>query len=240
MMIVKLKTKIALGGIFLFTLLILVGAVSFFYLNNISLKAKDIIKDNYETLNYTREMLLPWTIPVLIPLPGIFLKRIFCLQEKNITEPEEKALTASLRKSFNALEPGENYDSLKKLIRQNIGDIMEINLKAIDTKNKSAMESADSAKFIITIILTLCILAGLTFIFNFPSLVASPIASLTKGIRAIAEKDYRQRIHLNRKDEFGELANAFNTMAEKLDEYEHSNLSKILFEKQRAETVINY
>ena len=28
-------------------------------------------------------------------------------------------------------------------------------------------------------------------------------------------------------------------MAEKLDEYEHSNLSKILFEKQRAETVIN-
>jgi signal transduction histidine kinase len=82
-------------------------------------------------------------------------------------------------------------------------------------------------------------LIGLTFNFNFPSLVASPIAKLTRGIKAIAKRNYGERIHLNRNDEFGELANAFNTMAEKLDEYEHSNLSKILFEKQRAETVIN-
>jgi signal transduction histidine kinase len=83
------------------------------------------------------------------------------------------------------------------------------------------------------------LLLGFTFLFNFPSLVASPIASLTEGIKAIANKNYGERIHLNRKDEFGDLANAFNTMAERLDEYEHSNLSKIMFEKQRAETVIN-
>ena len=57
-MSVKLKTKVALGGIFLFALLILVGAVSFFYLNRITDEARGIIKDNYETLNYSREMLL--------------------------------------------------------------------------------------------------------------------------------------------------------------------------------------
>lgn len=95
------------------------------------------------------------------------------------------------------------------------------------------------AATIITVILTICIIIGFTFLFNFPSLIASPVASLTEGIKAIANKNYSQRIHLNRKDEFGELANAFNSMAEKLDDYEHSNLSKILFEKQRAETVIN-
>ncbi len=54
---IKLKTKIALGGIFLFALLILVGAVSFYYLNRLSEESKAIIKDNYETLNYSREML---------------------------------------------------------------------------------------------------------------------------------------------------------------------------------------
>jgi signal transduction histidine kinase len=69
--------------------------------------------------------------------------------------------------------------------------------------------------------------------------VASPIAKLTEAIKAIANKNYGERIHMDRKDEFGDLANAFNTMAERLDEYEHSNLSKILFEKRRAETVIN-
>ena len=99
--------------------------------------------------------------------------------------------------------------------------------------------SAQRAKTIITFCLTVCLLLGFTFLFNFPSLVASPIASLTEGIKAIANKNYGERIHLNRKDEFGDLANAFNTMAERLDEYEHSNLSKIMFEKQRAETVIN-
>ena len=36
----------------------------------------------------------------------------------------------------------------------------------------------------------------------------------------------------------GDVRNA-DQMAEKLDEYEHSNLSKILFEKKRTETIIN-
>jgi signal transduction histidine kinase len=116
---------------------------------------------------------------------------------------------------------------------------MQLNLQAINKKNQAATASADKAKTIITVILTICTLIGLTFIFNFPSLVASPVAKLTEGIKAIANKNYSERIHLNRNDEFGQLANAFNSMAEKLDEYEHSNLSKILFEKQRAETVIN-
>ena len=40
-------------------------------------------------------------------------------------------------------------------------------------------------------------------------------------------------------DELGELAKAFNTMAAKLNEYEHSNLSELLFEKKRIDTIIN-
>ncbi len=36
---------------------------------------------------------------------------------------------------------------------------------------------------------------------------------------------------MERKDEFGELASAFNNMAEQLNAYEHSNLATILFEK---------
>ena len=56
-MAIKLKTKVALGGIFLFALLILVGAISFYYFNRITEETKDIVKDNYETLNYSRDML---------------------------------------------------------------------------------------------------------------------------------------------------------------------------------------
>lgn len=240
-MAIKLKTKVALGGIFLFALLILVGAVSFYYFNRITEEAGDIIKDNYETLNYSRDMLNE-----MDALSGKDSSKAYVnfeqhleLQEKNITEPGEKELTESLRKNFEGIKQKASVDSLRSLIRKDISSIMQVNLAAIDKKNQAAQASAQSAKTVITFCLTICLLIGFTFLFNFPALVASPVASLTEGIKAIADKNYSQRIHLNRKDEFGELANAFNTMAERLDEYEHSNLSRILFEKQRAETVIN-
>jgi signal transduction histidine kinase len=240
-MATKLKTKVALGGLFLFALLILVGAVSFYFFNRITGEARGIVKDNYETLNYSRDMLRemdelsgPDSLQAILQF-----EQNLELQEKNITEPGERELTVSLRRNFDALKKSKSADSIRPLIRKNISGIMQLNLQAINKKNQAATLSADRAKTIITIILTICTLIGVTFIFNFPSLVASPVAKLTEGIRAIANKNYGERIHLNRSDEFGELANAFNSMAEKLDEYEHSNLSKILFEKQRAETVIN-
>jgi signal transduction histidine kinase len=238
-MAIKLKTKIALGGVFLFALLILVGAVSFFYLNRLSEESKAIIKANYETLNYSREMLNELdSLSKNSKAIEQFEKKLL-LQENNITEPGEKELTASLRKNFNVLRQDVRSDSLRLLIRKDISQIMQVNLQAIDKKNQAAQKSAEKAKTIITIMLTICLLIGFTFIFNFPSLVASPLAKLTEAIKAIANKNYGERIHMDRKDEFGDLANAFNTMAERLDEYEHSNLSKILFEKRRAEAVIN-
>lgn len=240
-MAIKLKNKIALGGIFLFTLLILVGAVSFFYFHRLAEDSKEIVKDNYETLNYSREMMLD--LETVNSKDSMVAIKKFELnlqaQENNITEPGEKEMTVSLRKHFNVLKQHGGADSLSALIRKDISAIMQVNLRAIDNKNQAVQASAQRAKTIITVCLTVCLLLGFTFLFNFPFLVASPIASLTEGIKAIANKNYRQRIHLNRKDEFGELADAFNTMAERLDEYEHSSLAKILFEKQRAEAVIN-
>lgn len=240
-MAIKLKTKIALGGLFLFALLILVGTVSFFYFNRLAEDSKEIVKDNYESLSYSRTLLKELDILSSKDSSNGFrnFEKYLQLQEANITEPGEKEMTGSLRKHFTMLRQAGRADSLLSLIRKDIGGVMQVNLQAIDNKNQAVQASAQGAKTIITICLTVCLIMGFTFLFNFPSLVASPIASLTEGIKAIANKNYGQRIHLNRKDEFGELANAFNSMAEKLDEYEHSNISKILFEKNRAEAVIN-
>ena len=239
-MAIKLKTKVALGGIFLFLLLILVGALSFYYFNRIADEAKDIVKDNYETLTYSKEMLNELDALYGNNTDAINkFEKSLAAQERNITEPGEKELTDSLRSHFEGLKKQKSKDSLGSMIRKNIGGIMQLNLQAINKKNEAAKNSAEKAKAIITIIITICVLIGFTFVFNFPSLVASPIAKLTAGIQAIAGKNYKERIHLNRKDEFGQLANAFNSMAEKLDEFEHSNLSKLLYEKKRAETVIN-
>ena len=70
-------------------------------------------------------------------------------------------------------------------------------------------------------------------------ILSTPIQSLSDGIKEIANKNYRKRIYLKQDDEFGDLANAFNSMAEKLDEYENSNIAQMQFEKSRIETIIN-
>ncbi len=124
-------------------------------------------------------------------------------------------------------------------IRRSIYQILELNEDAILRKNEVAQRTADNAKDVLAIIFTVLTLVAFTFIFNLPGIISDPIRNLSEGILAIADKDYKKRIYLNQEDEFGDLANAFNIMAGKLDEYESSNLAKIKFEKSRIETIIN-
>ncbi len=46
--------------------------------------------------------------------------------------------------------------------------------------------------------------------------LSRPLRSLSKGVRSISEGDYGQRVQVQGKDEVAELAESFNTMAEKL------------------------
>jgi PAS domain S-box-containing protein len=78
-----------------------------------------------------------------------------------------------------------------------------------------------------------------TLLLNLPKNIANPIRELTIGIKEIARRNYDQQLFFSSKDEFGEVAEAFNTMAIKLNEYEKSNLSQILFEKKRIEAIIS-
>lgn len=112
-------------------------------------------------------------------------------------------------------------------------------MSAIKAKNEITMNTGDNASSYLMYVAAVVGLIAFTFIVNFPGYVANPIAMLTQSIKSIANKNYEERLHFDRSDEFQELAEAFNQMAEKLDEYEHSNLAKILFEKKRIETIIN-
>lgn len=239
-MALKLKTRIALGGLFLFLLLVLTGSVSFYHFNKLITESKDVLKANYETVEFGKNMLNTLSTWKTDPQKArTSFETSLQKQEANITEAGEAALTEQLRSDFSRFT--KHPDSLPFLtaVQGDIGRIIDVNLKAIYQKSNATQEAAEDAKVIITIIITFCLLLGFTFIVNFPGLIAGPISKLTDAIKAISNKNYSERIHLDRKDEFGELADAFNNMAEQLDKYEHSNLARILFEKQRAETVIN-
>ncbi len=224
----RLKTKITIGVLFLFCMLLLVSVLGYYYISRVNSEARSILQDNYESVEYAKNMLQALDGEPIDT--GTFLQNLQ-LQENNVTEPGEAAVTANLRKHSTGLM------QLPEL-RADLYAVMELNMTAIVRKHERTKAIADKAGLYISIISGCCFLLGITFVYNFPGYVANPIRELTEGIKAVAGKNYSQRLYFKSGDEFGELASAFNTMAQKLDEYEHSNLARIMFEKKRAEAVI--
>jgi len=233
----RLKTKITLGVLFLYIMLLVVSILGYYYLNRLNEKAKFILKDNYESLEYSKNMLvaledLPKHRAAAMAVFSDNLKK----QQANVTERGEKDATAEVTRIFELL--GKDTTTEVSAIKKSIYTIMDLNMAAIVGKNEKVKKTADNALMYIAIISGVCFLLGFTFVYNFPGYIANPIHALTEGIKGIANKQYSKRLYFTSGDEFGDLATAFNTMAQRLDDYEHSNLARIMFEKQRAEAVI--
>jgi signal transduction histidine kinase len=226
--------------VFLFLVIIAIGGLGLYYLNDLSRDSRNILKDNYETLVYTKRIIENCDSLSADSASAMnAIEANLRLQEENVTEAGERELTHFLRMAFEKLKQAELRDSSIKQIRSIALAIQDTNMQTIIKKNEITQNTATRASTYLIIISTICTIAAFTFIVNFPGYVANPIVQLTNSIKSIANKDYEERLHFDRKDEFEELAEAFNQMAEKLDEYEHSNLAKILFEKKRIETIIN-
>ncbi|NOT73563.1 MAG: HAMP domain-containing protein [Cyclobacteriaceae bacterium] len=236
----KIKTKIALALVVLFVAILSVIALSIFYLKELSVDAENILKDNYESLEYTKRIIESSdSIAIDSSRSFAIIEKNLLLQEMNITEVSEQELTLQLRRTYEKIRNKGITEHEIAEMRRLCLSLQDINMRAIIYKNEITTETADHASTYLIILGSVISLVAFTFIINFPGYVAGPIVLLTNSIKSIANKDYEERLRLNRTDEFGELAEAFNLMAEKLDEYDHSNLAQILFEKKRIETIIN-
>lgn len=236
----RIKTKLNLGVGVLFLLIIILSILSAFYIYSIKKDTQNIIKANYETLEYSRNMLLALdeikeNDSKSVAVFEVNLKK----QLSNITEIGENKATYKLRDNFNSLKTNLLNDSIKFQIHQNIFEIMKLNMDAIKQKSDVAKKTAETANFWVIIIGTLCFLIAFNLLVNLPNNIANPIKELTTSIQEIANKNYSERVHFIDHNEFGDLADSFNTMAEKLEEYNSTNLFKLLFEKKRLETLIN-
>lgn len=236
----KIKTKLNLGVGLLFLLIIILAVVSAFYVFSIKKDTENILKANYNTLEYSRNMLLSLDEAESNEDKAITtFETNLNKQNKNVTEVGEGAATRKLKKSFDLLKANRADEKLKSQIRQDIFAIMKLNMAAIKQKSDIAKNTAETANMWIAITGTLCFLIAFNLLVNLPNNIADPIKELTASIKEIANKNYSERVHFKRHNEFGDLAKSFNTMAQKLEEYHDSNLYKLLFEKKRLETLIN-
>ena len=235
----KIKSKLSLGLAFLFTVILLLGACGIYYMHKLSNDASMILVDNYESLEYCKNMLRALDEFEVDPTALTTFESNLKGQQSNITEGGETEATARLENHFLQLNQNGNTDEIKQLIRNDLLDIQEINMAAIERKNEAAENTAAKAILYLSIIGAICFLVTFSFIVNFPGYIANPIRDLTSSIKEIADKKYHSRLHFKSNDEFGEVAEAFNRMAQKLEEYDNSNMAELLFEKKRIDAIIN-
>ncbi|WP_439583017.1 ATP-binding protein [Dyadobacter bucti] len=235
----KIKTKLRLGLGILFLMILALSLIAARYVYLLKEDTENILQNNYKTLDYSRSMFL--AIDGIHTDPGAWTKFEQNLkdQENNVTERGEGDVTRKIAGHYASLKADPGSEKLPVLIRNDLAELTLINMKAIQAKSDKALTTAQAAFLWIALTGTICFLIALTLLVNLPGNIGNPIRELTESIRAIAEKKYAERLHFSGKDEFGELARSFNSMAEKLEEYDNSNLSQILIEKKRIEALIN-
>jgi signal transduction histidine kinase len=235
----SIKTKIASGIAVMFGLLMVTCIVALVALNLVSAKMENLLTANYKTIRYCNQMMHALNALPQSPQAYREFEAALSAQEKNITEPGEFSATAKVRAYFSQLQSGNRPQAVLDSINDTLYYISIINQRALEHKNRQALGTAASAKLWLTILTTLVMLVCFSLAFNLPGVVAAPLGQITEGIREIGRMNYKARINLSNKDEFGEMATAFNKMAERLDEWESSSMARIMFEKSRIDSIIN-
>ncbi|WP_304344383.1 ATP-binding protein [Chryseobacterium koreense] len=234
----KIKTKLILGVGVLFLMIALLSVIGAVYINKSKSDTKNILVANYKSLEYSKEMMLSLDKIASDSTQLESFKKNLKLESQNLTEVGEKDAYLSLKSHLEQFLHSNSAET-EKLIRSDLVDVMQLNMEAIQRKSDIAIATAENATAWILGLGTLCFLVALTLLFNLPNSIAEPISILTSSIKQIAAKNYNQRIHFQTSGEFADLVDSFNVMAEKLEEYENSNLAKHLTDKKRVETLIS-
>jgi signal transduction histidine kinase len=267
-----IKSKINLGVIFLFSVIVIIGILGIFFINQLAERSGGTIKENYLSVDYMMKLLASIDDMNTYHMDKLSNKADpdkiesedylnsknsfetnLDLETRNITESGESEIVnelhAGYRKYMSLYQDLQESNSItgKDLnlfhdqfleVRTRINDIYKINIDAISRENTKTQNTADNITQYMSIIVTISILVTLSFVYSFSSRITEPIKELTGRIKSISEHNYDQKLNINSNDEFGELAAAFNTMAERLKIYEAKHIDEILFEKKRMESLV--
>ena len=242
----SIRTKFGLGMVFIFLIILILLGFSAFYLNKLSNKTSAILKENYLSVVYAREM-TDGISKISQEMTTAFLEkrnaekatitrqleaidRALQKEKGNFTEVGEDKLVGDFETVFDeyrekvtkladsVLSPEELLYFQKKqaFLEQQLVLLSQMNGKAIEVKTDDAKVSSKNALTGMTILGSFCFLIALSFIYSFASYFNERFFQLYNGIKEIVSSNYGQRLYFDGVDEFSEISVLFNQMAEKL------------------------
>ena len=234
----KIQRRLTLGIGILFAMIVLLGIQSVSYVRQLSRATGTILADNYNSLQYAADMLRSLNDIGEDSVSRHALRQSLALQQQNITEISEREMTSELGRHIAALSDPVTEAELRT-VRQDLLRIMELNMAAIRAKSSAVEERADYVMWWLIVVAALCVVSAGAILVWFPRLVLRPIDELKKGIREIANHNYQQRLDFTGNREFESVAESFNDMAAKLDEYRRSSLDDLMTAKKRIEAIVD-
>lgn len=198
-----------------------------------------VIKANYNSITYMQAMVDVVDSDGDPAQRQARLNEQLALQQLNVTEPPERAATDRLATAVDAHGRAPDDPEVMTELRRAIAGVLEVNRAAIVHKAEAQEQLGNRAVIWISFGATIAFVIAFTLFLSMPEFFVDPIRKLTEGIDRIAAGHYDERVALERKDEFGHMAERFNSMAAELERWSTSNLSQIMAEKARAEAVIN-
>lgn len=227
-----------MGIAVLFAMILLLGIQSVSSVRQLSQATSDILADNYNSLQYAADMLRTLNDSDGDSVSRHALRQTLALQQQNITEVNEKEITATLERHLARMSDTVNDDELHR-VREDLLQIMGVNMTAIHVKSAAVEQDARYAMGWLTAAAILCVLVAGAILLWFPRMVLRPLDELKKGITQIANQNYDQRLDFTGNREFESVAHSFNDMAAKLDEYRRSSLDGLMIAKKRIEAIVD-
>jgi two-component system, NtrC family, sensor histidine kinase KinB len=260
---VSIRTKFTFAMILLFLIILVLFVFSGFYLNRMSNKTGSILKENYLSVVYAREMsegimiinqeitssFLSDRNPDSLKIKEqlFFVNKSLELEKNNITAPGEDKLVSGIETEYSEYRNTViEYLNLqqsagKVLILQNKSAelyrqlvlLSQMNGKSIETKTNDAKVFAKKVVLRMSILGSLCFFIALSFTVSFASYFNGRFFQLHNGIKELVSSNYGQRLYFDGEDEFSEIALVFNQIAEKLSKNVQSIPSTIKVDSEK-------
>jgi hypothetical protein len=215
-------------------------------MNTMSNKTGAILKENYLSVVYAREMsegikninqevtsayLMkrnPDSIKINQEIRAINVS--LSAEKNNITELGEDKLVTGIATGFTEFSKAViqnlrvplsdvNVLYLQNKSEELFGQLLslsQMNGKALEVKTDDAKASSKSALTQMTILATLCFLIGMSFTFSFAAYFNRRFFQLYYGIKELVSSDFSEKLFLDDNDEFSEISLVINEMADKL------------------------
>ena len=134
---------------------------------------------------------------------------------------------------FGKLEPAAAR------VRESVDKILSINQEAMLAKRDQAQSLGDwTGRWLLAVALA-ALVAGLAASIWLINRLLVPLSLLTQAVTRLEEGDFLARAYVNNRDEIGQLAQQFNAMAERLQDYRNSSLGELLLAQRAAKATID-